>query len=49
VHHFNTAQDHASAVRSLEAEHRANATFDGTMILFDPVIQIATLADPYRL
>jgi hypothetical protein len=48
VNHFDSGQHSASTVYCLEAEHRANATFDGPMILLDPIIQIAALADPDR-
>jgi hypothetical protein len=32
------AQDCASDVYRLEAEHRSRSAFDGTVILFDPIV-----------
>jgi hypothetical protein len=49
VNQFDIAQHSASTVYRLEAKHRTNTLFDGTMILIDPVIQIAALADQDRL
>ncbi len=45
VNHLNSAQDCPSAVHGLEAEHRANPSFDGTMILLDTIVEELTLPD----
>ena len=49
VHHFDAAKDRASAVQGLEPHHRANPLLDSPMILLDPIIQVAALADADRL
>jgi hypothetical protein len=49
VHHFDATQDRASAVHGLEPHHRAHPPLDGPVILFDPIIQVGTLADADRL
>jgi hypothetical protein len=38
VHHFNPAQDCSSAAHGLEAEHRLDPPFDGTVILLNPIV-----------
>jgi hypothetical protein len=45
VHHFDAAQDRASATRGLEPHHRANPPLDGPMILLDAIVEVGTLAD----
>lgn len=36
----------AGTVSGLEAEHRANPSFDGTMILLNAIVEELTLPDP---
>ena len=45
VHHFDAAQERASATRGLEPHHRANPPLDGPMILLDAIVEVGTLAD----
>jgi hypothetical protein len=48
VNHLNPDQNDTSAPGGLEAEHRPGPPLDSPMILLDPVIRIAALADPDR-
>ena len=49
VHHLDATQDRASGFCRLESEHRSDPSFDGTMILFDPIVEVGTLPDLHRL
>ena len=46
VSHLNPTQDRTSAVRGLEAEYRANSSFNGTVILLNTIVEDLTLLDP---
>jgi hypothetical protein len=45
MHDFYASQDNACAAKVVEAHHRPDNAFDGTMILFDDVVQILDLPD----
>ncbi|MBB3019130.1 hypothetical protein FHR70_002184 [Microvirga lupini] len=49
MNHLNAVQDHASARRGPEAQHRANPTLDRAVILLNAIIEILTLPDADRL
>ncbi len=49
VDHLDPAQDHSSAVHRLEPEHWPHSPLDGSMILFDAIVQVGTSPDPDRL
>jgi hypothetical protein len=46
VDHLDTAQDRTSAVHGLEPEHRPHPSLNGPMILLNPIVQVAALANP---
>lgn len=45
MHDFDACQDVAGAARILEAHHRLDDAFDGTVILLDDVVQVLALSD----
>ena len=49
VHHFNPAQDGASATHGLEPHHRVHSPLDGTVILLNAIVEVSTLSDADRL
>jgi hypothetical protein len=49
VHHFDAAQDRASATHGFEPHHRAHPPLDGPMVLLNAVVEVGTLPDADRL
>jgi hypothetical protein len=49
VYQFNTRQHRLRPPERFETQHRPCPSFDITVILFNQVIEIFTLADLYRL
>jgi len=45
MHHLDARQDDAGATKVLEAHHGFDDAFDGTMVLFNKVVQILVLPD----
>lgn len=43
VAHLDPAQGDSRGGHQLEPEHRSSSAFDGTIVLFNPVIQVGTL------
>ena len=48
VDQLDATYDHPGTVSRLEAEHRTDTAFDGTVILLDAVVEILTLPDSDR-
>jgi hypothetical protein len=45
MHHSGAGQNNAGATKILEAHHRLEDAFDGTMVLLDNVVRIPDLSD----
>jgi hypothetical protein len=49
VNHLDPTQDRPSGCHRLKPEHRSDPSLDGTMILFDAIVQVGISPDPDRL
>lgn len=49
VDHLDPFQDRTGTARGLKPEHGADPPLSGTMILLDPIVEVATLTDADRL
>ena len=49
VNHLDPTQDRPSGCHRLKPEHRSDPSLDGTIILFDAIVQVSTSPDPDRL
>src|SRR5688572_25248892 len=48
VDHLNPTKDDASTGNGLKAEHWPHSPLDGTVILLNAVVEVASLSDPDR-
>jgi hypothetical protein len=46
--HLDAAEDRPWAINGLEPEHQPHPSLDGPMILLNPIVQVAALANPDR-
>jgi hypothetical protein len=46
VDHFDPAENDAGTIHGLETKHGSEPPLDGTMILFDTIVEVPTLPDP---